>query len=99
MTIVNRPVRLMEIAGAGEQVAELGALKAVLWPVDFLLRATPRLLLEQGADALGEFAIEAGIMRDDDDSAFHEGCDRIGIDAMSGHHLVGDPRECDDLWR
>jgi hypothetical protein len=72
MAIVDGPVSLMEEARPVQEVAEARALEAVLSPLDLGRRTSPRLSLKNRPVALGEFAVETGVVRDDNHSFVRE---------------------------
>lgn len=88
MTVVNRAVRLVEIAGAVQKVAELRSIEAVLPPIDLGRGACPRLPLEDGLVAFGKLPIESTVMRDDQDHGIvDEGVHGGLVDPVAGHHF------------
>ena len=65
MAIVDSPVSLVEEASAVQEVAEARTFEAVLSPLDLGRRTSPGLSLKNRPVALGEFAVETGIVGDD----------------------------------
>jgi hypothetical protein len=62
VTIVDRPVSLVEEASAIQEVTQARPFETVLSPFDLGCRAAPSLALEDRPVALGEFPIEARIV-------------------------------------
>jgi hypothetical protein len=60
MTIVDRPVRLVEEAGTVQKVAEARTFEAVSAPLDLGRGTAPGFPLENWPVTLGEFPVEAG---------------------------------------
>ena len=99
MTIINGPVRLVKIAGAVQKVAEARTFEAVLAPLDLGRGAAPGSPLENWPVTLGEFPVEAGVVRDDNHRILDESRDGRLVDSLPGDHLVGDAGECRHLGR
>src|SRR4051812_36182980 len=93
MTIVDSPVRLMEEAGAVQKVAEARSFEAVLAPLNLGRGAGPGPPLKNRPVTLGEFAVEAGVVSNNDHRILHESRDGRLVDPLSGNHLVADAGE------
>src|SRR6516225_4190730 len=99
MAIVDRPVSLVEKAGAVQEVAQARPFEAVFPPLDLGRRTAPGLALENWPVALCEFAVEARVMGNDNHGVVCERRDGYLVDPLSCHHFVRDARKRGDLWR
>ncbi|WOH56904.1 MULTISPECIES: hypothetical protein [Bradyrhizobium] len=91
MTVVDRAVRSVEVAGAVQQVPEVCSVEAVLAPLDLRRGACPRLPFEDRPAAFAKYAIKPAVVRDDEDhGVVDEGVHGGLVDSMAAHYFVGD---------
>jgi hypothetical protein len=95
--VVLGPVAVEEEAALAGQGRELGSFEPCGGPVDLAHRAGPALVLEGRAEPFGEAAVELGVVGGDDHGRLDEGGHLVGIDALAGHHFVGDAGDAGDL--
>jgi len=92
MAVVKKP------QGVGDKFERRRA-NALSFPVDIGMAARPMFRREGGKPSFQEVAVERGVVGGDEHDAPEQIVDGAIVDAMSGHHLIGDPGQAGDLGR